>query len=119
MVRSFVARFRTNLPGMALPPRRTTEGHAPAASPREIRWLLARREKDLEPEEHDDLARLLAHSPEAKLLHRLVQDFLQMLRERQAHQLDAWMQEARDSHIKEMISFAAGTERDSDAVRAG
>lgn len=118
-VRSFVARLRQRLPGMVQPPRKTAAGHTPASSPREIRWLLARREKDLEPEERADLARLLAHSPEAKLLYHLVQGFLRMLRERQAHLLDTWMQEARDSGIKEMISFANGIERDYDAVRAG
>jgi transposase len=118
-VRSFVARLRKDLPGMAHPPRKTAEGHAPASSPREIRWLLARREKDLEPEERSDLARLLAHSPEAKLLHQLVQDFLRMLRARQANQLDTWMQAARKSEMKELISFVAGIERDYDAVRAG
>ena len=118
-VRSFVARLRKDLPGMAHPPRKTAKGHAPASSPREIRWLLAGREKDLEPEERADLARLLAYSPEAKLLHQLVQDFLRMLRARQANQLDAWMQAARKSEIKELISFVAGIERDYDAVRAG
>lgn len=118
-VRSFVARLRKDLPGMVRPPRKTAEGHIPATSPREIRWLLTRREKDLEPEERADLARLLAHSPEAKLLHQLVQDFLRMLRERQCKLLDSWMREARGSQIKEMISFVAGIERDYDAVRAG
>ena len=118
-VRNFVARLRKDLPGMARPPRKTATGHTPASSPREIRWLLAQRENDLEPEERTDLARLLAHSPEAKLFHQLVQDFLGMLRERQEHQLDGWMQEARNNDIKEMISFVAGIERDYDAVRAG
>lgn len=118
-VRNFVARLRTDLPGMVRPPRKTAEGHIPAASPREIRWLLARREKDLDPEERADLERLLAHEPAAKLLHQLVQDFLRMLRERQADRLDAWMRAARDSGIKELVSLVNGLERDYTAVRAG
>ncbi|HEU5379398.1 MAG TPA: ISL3 family transposase [Ktedonobacteraceae bacterium] len=88
-VRSFVARLRKDLPGMVRPPRKTAGGHTPAASPRELRWLLARREQELEPEERADLARLLAHSPEATLLHQFVQDFLRMLREQQFKLLDA------------------------------
>src|SRR5690349_451417 len=69
-------------------------GHvsAPASSPREIRWLLTRGEEELEPAERADRARLLEQSQEAKLLHQLVQDFLQMLRARQAERLNTWMQ---------------------------
>lgn len=120
-VRNFVARLRRGLPGMVRSPRTTTGGHAstPASSPREIRWLLTRREEELEPDERADRARLLEQSQEAKLLHQLVQDFLQMLRARQADRLNTWMQAARDSDIKEMRSFVAGIERDYDAVRAG
>ncbi len=120
-VRNFVARLRKKLPGMARPPRqaRASAGVPLASSPREIRWLLARREEELEPEERADRTRLLDQSQEAKLLHQLVQAFLQMLRERQADRLDAWMREAHASDIKEMQSFVAGIERDYDAVRAG
>lgn len=106
---------------MARPPRKATSGQGPAlaSSPREIRWLLTRREEELKPEERADRVRLLEQSQEANLLHQLVQDFLQMLRARQADRLNPWMQAARDSGIKEMISFVAGIERDYDAVRAG
>lgn len=74
-VRSFVARLRKDLPGMTRPPRKTSAGRtaAPACSPREIRWLLIRRDEELEPEEHADRLRLLEQSPEAKLLYRFVQ----------------------------------------------
>lgn len=120
-VRNFVARLRKDLSGMAYPPRKTQEGRIriPASSPREIRWLLTRREEELEPEELSDRARLLERSQEAKLLYQLVQDFLQMVRSHQADRLEPWMQAARDSDIKEMISFVNGIERDYTAVRAG
>lgn len=85
-MRNVVTRLRKDLPGMVRPPRKTAGEHIPAASPREIRWLLARREKDVEPEERADLDRLLVHSPEAKLLHQLEQDFLWMLRLKMLHQ---------------------------------
>lgn len=48
-----------------------------------------------------------------------MQEFLQMVRAGQADRLDAWLQAARDSHIKEIVSFIAGIERDYDAVGAG
>ncbi len=120
-VRNFVARLRKDLLGMTRPSRKTTEGRTsvPACSPREIRWLLNRREKELDPEECADRVRLFEQSQEARLLHQLLQDFLQMLRARQADQLDAWMQVARESGINEIVSFVGGIERDYDAVRAG
>ena len=120
-VRNFVARLRNGLPGMIHPPHHASAAHVPAlaSSPREIRWLLTRKEEDLEPEERADRARLLGQSQEAKLLHQLVQEFLQMLRSRQADRLNSWMQAARASGIKEIVSFVAGIERDYDAVRAG
>ncbi len=120
-VRNFVARLRKELPGMVHPPRTATRGvsSACASSPRAIRWLLAKQDEELEPEERADRDRLLKQSTEANVLYRLVQEFMQMVRERQADRLNAWMQAARACEIKEMTSFVAGIERDYDAVRAG
>lgn len=121
-VRSFIARLRKGLPGMARPPKQAQKGEqvsASMASPRELRWLLSKREEDLTPEEKRDLMRLLESSLEVKHVHHLLQTFLQMLRERRPELLNGWMKEARESRIKELISFANGIERDYDAVRAG
>jgi len=121
-VRSFVARLRKGLPGMARPPKQAqlgATGSAPITSPRELRWLLTKREKELTPEEKGDLIRLLESSQEVQIVHQLLQAFLQMLRERRPEQLNGWMKEARESGIKELKSFVAGIERDYDAVRAG
>src|SRR5207248_3124898 len=52
-VRSFVSRLRKRLSGMARPPKHTQNGaEVSAVSPRELRWLLAKREEELTPEEH-------------------------------------------------------------------
>jgi transposase len=119
-VRSFVARLRKGLSGMARPPKHAKHGAAVSAgSPRELRWLLAKREEELTPEERQDLKRLLESSQEVKDLYGLLQSFLQMLRLRQPERLNGWMKEARASGIKELGSFVAGIERDYDAVRAG
>jgi transposase len=89
------------------------------SSPRQMRWLLIKKREDLDEEEQAELTRLLEGSEEVRLVHRLLQAFLQMLRERQAQRLDAWMKEARSSGIKELQSFVAGIERDYQAVKAG
>jgi transposase len=92
---------------------------ASKVSPRQIRWLLAKRQEDLDEQEQEKLSRLLETSEEIRLVHQLLQRFLTMLRERQADHLNAWMQEARASKIKELHSFVVGIERDYDAVSAG
>ena len=121
-VRSFVARLRKGLPGMARPPKQAHNGEracASIASPRELRWLLSKREEDFTSQEQKDLEQLLESSQEVKHLHHLLQSFLHMLRERLPERLNDWMKQARESGIKELGSFVAGIERDYDAVRAG
>lgn len=121
-VRSFVARLRQGLSGMARPPKHANQREASSASPsspRELSWLLSKQETDLTSEEKSDLMRLLESSQEVKLVYRLLQAFLQMLRERRPERLNGWMKEARESGIKELNSFVVGIERDYDAVRAG
>lgn len=121
-VRSFVARLRQGLSGMARPPKHANQREASSASPsspRELSWLLSKQEADLTSEEKSDLMRLLESSQEVKLVYRLLQAFLQMLRERRPERLNGWMKEARESGIKELNSFVVGIERDYDAVRAG
>lgn len=119
-VRSCVSRLRKGLSGMARPPKQAKQGaEVSAASPRELRWLLVKREEERTPEEQQELKRLLESSQEVKDLRGLLQSFLHMLRQRQPERLNGWMKEARESGIKELGSFVAGIERDYDAVRAG
>jgi len=117
-VRSFVARLRQGGAGMARPPRHANKDMT-SYSPRELSRLLSKQEKDLTAAEKSDLTRLLESSHEVMHLHQLLQSFLEMLRERRPERLNGWMKQARESGIKELISFVAGLERDYDAVRAG
>ncbi|GAC1350886.1 MAG: hypothetical protein NVSMB27_37740 [Ktedonobacteraceae bacterium] len=84
-----------------------------------MRWLLAKKPEDLHEEEQAELSRLLETTEEVRLVYHLLQEFLQIVRERQAERLNAWMETARASGIKELRSFVAGIERDYDAVQAG
>ena len=62
----------------------------------------------------------LPHSdPEVDLAYDLVQQFAQMLRRRTGEYLDAWLAQAQSSKLPDLQSFAAGIEKDTDAVRAG
>jgi transposase len=42
-----------------------------------------------------------------------------MLRNRTGEKLDAWLTQVASSNLPELQSFAAGIEKDKDAVRAG
>src|SRR5207249_6367031 len=57
--------------------------------------------------------------PEVDLAYDLVQQFAQMVRNRTGELLDAWLAQVNQSRIPELQSFAAGVEKDKEAVRAG
>jgi len=48
-----------------------------------------------------------------------VQQFAHMLRARTGEHLDAWLAQVQSSNLPELQSFAAGVEKDKDAVRNG
>ncbi len=44
---------------------------------------------------------------------------MQMVRKREGHQLDAWLEQVATSNLPELESFAAGVEKDKAVVKAG
>jgi transposase len=58
-------------------------------------------------------------SPSAETAYRLLQAFMQMIREQTGHQLDAWLSEAEASRLPEFKSIARGIQHDKAAVLAG
>ena len=82
-------------------------------------WLFVRDPKTLDEIEHEDLATFCQTSPTLKRTYDLVADFMQMVRKREGHRLDAWLEQVAASNLPELQSFAAGVEKDKDAVRAG
>jgi len=82
-------------------------------------FLFILRPEDLETEEQERLIHLRLLRPEVDLAYELVQQFTQMLRTRSGEKLDAWLIRVANSHIPELLSFAAGIEQDQSAVVAG
>jgi transposase len=131
LVSGWVARHRHLLPASdpATPtPRRRGRPPAPAsavppASPRrcsarQAAWLLVRRRHELEDADRVVVERLCQHSTAVSTAHQLAQDFIHMVRERQAERLASWLTDAEASTIPELQSFVAGLQRDQAAVRA-
>jgi len=86
---------------------------------RQVTFLFLRRPEDLDEAEQQTLLQLRQGHSEVDLAYDLVQQFAHMLRTRTGEQLDAWLEKARSSQIRELQSFVLGVERDKAAVVAG
>lgn len=91
----------------------------PPLSSKSAAFLFLRRSEDREADEQETLITLRHLDPEIDLAYNLVEQFAQMLRTRTGERLDAWLEQARASQIRELQGFAASVERDKTAVLAG
>jgi transposase len=91
----------------ASPPQRP----ALRASPRQIVWLILK----AAPAAKDLLAEVYRRSPEIGRVAELATSFFRIFRERSLKGLPAWLEAARGTTL---AGFAAGLEKDIDAVRA-
>lgn len=88
-------------------------------SVREALWLMVRPRASLQEKERIDLETLCHLSSKLSALYTLVQDFGQMVRQREAHRFLAWKQQVAEGEFLELQRFATGLERDQEAVLAG
>ncbi|MFL5662056.1 MAG: transposase [Ktedonobacteraceae bacterium] len=86
---------------------------------RQAVFLFLRRPEKLTVEEQETLLIIRQFHSEVDLAYDLVQQFAQMLRERLGERLDVWLAQVNQSSIPELQSFAAGVEKDKEAVIAG
>jgi len=82
-------------------------------------WLFVCHPEKLDETQQKELALIRQASPSAEAAYRLAQAFMQMIRERSGHQLDAWLSSAEASRLPELKSFAKGIQQDKAAVLAG
>ncbi len=88
-------------------------------TPRQAAFLFLRQPEKLRVEEQEMLAKLRQIHTEVDLAYDLIQQFAQMLRNRTGALLDTWLSQVESSKLPELQSFAAGVEKDKEAVRAG
>lgn len=92
---------------------------AQGLTPRVAVSLLMRRSATLTQEQQQALVQMRrAHSEIAQVM-EIVAGFLTMLRTLQGDQLEAWMETARQSHIREIQNFVEKLRKDQQAVQAG
>jgi transposase len=117
------ASVRDNLVRL-LPTGRKNKGPSSSKAPalvssRQAAFLFLRRPEKRCVEEQERVAKLRQINPEVERAYDLVQQFAQMLRTRTGEFLDGWLEQVERSELPELQSFAAGIEKDKDAVRAG
>ena len=118
------ARVRNNLVRRLPLEARKTPANSSSKVPalptsRQAAFSFLRRPEKLSVEEQETLCKLRQIHPEVDQASDLVQQFVQMLRTRTGERLDAWLAQVQSSNLPELQSFAAGVEKDKDAVRAG
>src|SRR5258706_1517680 len=107
------------LPGGQKNPAASSSKASALPPSRQAAFLLLRRPKQLRVQEQEQLGKLRQIHPEVDRAYDLVQQFAQMLRTRTGEHLDAWLGQVEKSHLPELQSFAAGGQKNKDAVRAG
>lgn len=90
----------------------------PRLSPRQAMWLLVQSPEKLDDEERQLRDALLECSEAAATIYPLAQRFVQMVSERKANALDAWLADVYACQIPKLRSFAKGLQEDEDCVRA-
>jgi transposase len=87
-------------------------------SSRQIRFLFLRSRADLQPQEQEDLQKLLRRSPDLAAIYQLAGQFRELIHQRGAERLEDWMQQAAGFPSPELRRFVNGLRQDYDAVRA-
>ena len=82
-------------------------------------WLFVRDPQKLDEIEREDLGAFCQASAPLKTAYDLLQDFLSMVHRREGQRLDVWLARVAESGLPELQAFAAGVEKDKDAVEAG
>jgi transposase len=100
----------------ALP--KVVDPQTPPFTPRQAAYLVVLRPENRQAEETDLLEQLVKQHPDLALLVELADEFLELLRKRQADALDNWLMKAAGCTIKPLQTFAKGLFDDYAAVKA-
>ncbi|GCE17675.1 ISL3 family transposase [Dictyobacter kobayashii] len=97
--------------------------HTPARAPvkdmapRHLAWVFLRDVKRLEKQELQALAHI-RQEEHADMVYRFTQQFVAMVKERNARPLDTWLEACQMSGISELATFAQGLNKEVSALRA-
>jgi transposase len=103
-------------PGPPSCPERGARPRLPSS--RRVSWFLLRDPASLSAAEQATLAALQTAAPDLATLQPLVQQFQQLIRERDSNAFTSWRERALESSLPELSSFVVGLDRDAKAVEA-
>ena len=89
----------------------------PARSLLQLTRLFIKDPVKLSNDGQDHLKHLFGWSKEALSLYQLSQRFVNMIREKEAEQLESWLLDAENAGFKQLSKFAFGLREDQDAVK--
>jgi transposase len=110
-----------------LPPLMRRKRHAAIAdypipihppSTRKTTWLLLQKEKERTEFEENFLGKLKEICPVIESVEELASEFIKLVKNRKAKELDDWLEKASKSKVPEMKSFANGIKKDKAPVVA-
>ena len=86
-------------------------------APRHLAWLFLRDPQRLEKQEKQILS-LIRKTPNIEMAYGLSQQFVAMVKERQAHLVDTWLGDCQMSGITDLVTFAQALEKEASALHA-
>jgi transposase len=118
-----IAQWRTELPPKPRPgkprkPRLVAKSGQRRLSSRSASFLMILPSEKVTAKEQHQLEHICQASDELRTAYRLSQQFVTLLKDRQAEALDEWLKRARESRVSELGSFVNGIRRDYAAVEA-
>jgi transposase len=122
-LRKRLSEWRAELPpqrwrGSPPKPRLFAQRGQRRLSSRSASFLLILPPEKLTAKQRQQLEHLCQASSDLRTVYLLSQEFVSMLKERQAEALDSWLTRAKTCHVSELTSFVNGIRRDYAAVHA-
>jgi transposase len=87
-------------------------------SSRSASFLMIVPPEKLTAKQHQQIEHICQTSSDLHTVYLFSQEFVTMLKERQAESLHGWLKRVKESHVAELTSFATGIYRDYAAVYA-
>ena len=89
----------------------------PLESPRHLVWLLLQDPSRLRGAEQEMLM-FIRREPAVEVAYLLAQQFVHLMREHRAEELDGWLSSCVASHLPDLETFASGLQKEISAIRA-
>ena len=123
LLRRLLTEWRTELPpkrrqGSPRKPRLVEQKGQRRLSTRSASFLMILPSEKLKAKDKQHVEHICQASSDLCAIYVLSQEFVTMLKERQAEALDSWLTRAKACHVTELTSFVNGIRRDYAAVRA-